>query len=162
MTIGVYPGSFDPITLGHLDIIKRSAPMFDKLIVTVMNNTQKNALFSVAERMDFITRATTDIKNIEVDTFSGLLADYTAQKCATAIVRGLRAMSDFEYEFQMALTNKKLNPNVETIFLTTSVEYLFLSSSIVKEIARFGREISNFVPPQILEDIQARIHDEIK
>ena len=107
--------------------------------------------------MDFIRRATCELKNIEVDSFSGLLADYSAKKSAVAIVRGLRAMSDFEYEFQMALTNKKLNPDVETIFLTTSAEYLFLSSSIVKEIARFGRDISNFVPPQIQSDIQSRL-----
>ena len=157
MTIAVYPGSFDPITLGHLDIIKRAAPMFDRLIVTVMNNTSKNSLFTAEERMDFIRRATCELKNIEVDSFSGLLADYSAKKSAVAIVRGLRAMSDFEYEFQMALTNKKLNPDVETIFLTTSAEYLFLSSSIVKEIARFGRDISNFVPPQIQSDIQSRL-----
>ena len=131
--------------------------MFGKLIVTVMNNTSKSSMFSVEERMDFIRRATCDLKNVEVDSFSGLLADYSAKKNAVAIVRGLRAMSDFEYEFQMALTNKKLNQDVETIFLTTSAEYLFLSSSIVKEIARFGRDISNFVPSQIQNDIQSRL-----
>jgi pantetheine-phosphate adenylyltransferase len=136
--------------------------MFDKLIVSVMKNTSKSSMFTAEERMDFIRRATCDLKNIEIDSFSGLLADYTAQKGAVAIVRGLRAMSDFEYEFQMALTNKNLNPNVETIFLTTSLEYLFLSSSIVKEIARFGRDISNFVPPQILNDIQSRLKSNSK
>ncbi len=153
MKIAVIPGSFDPITKGHLDIIKRAAKIFDKVIVAVLTNSSKSPSFSKEERMELIKACTGGIENVEVDSFSGLLADYTKKVGASVIVKGLRAMSDFEYEFQMALTNKKLDPNVETMFLTTSYKYLYLSSSIVKEIAKNNGDISEFVPEVILDRI---------
>ncbi len=156
--IAICPGSFDPITLGHIDIITRASAMFDKIIVVVMNNAQKkNHCFTPDERCELIHKAVGDIDNIEIDTYDGLLADYAKQKNACAIIKGLRAMSDFEYEFQMALTNKKLNPQVETLFLTTRAENMYLSSSMVKQIAVMGGDISSFVPPTILDDILERI-----
>ena len=130
--LAVCPGSFDPITVGHTDIIRRAAAMFDRLIVVVMLNDKKTCTFSVKDRMEMIVSAVKGIPNVEVDEYGGLLADYTREKGACAIVKGLRAMSDFEYEFQMALTNKKLNPDVETIFLTTSAENMYVSSSVVR------------------------------
>ncbi|MBR4950231.1 MAG: pantetheine-phosphate adenylyltransferase [Clostridia bacterium] len=151
MKIAVVPGSFDPITKGHLDIIKRTAKIFDKVIVAVLTNSSKSPTFTKEERVEFIRSCTEGIDNVEVDSFSGLLADYTKNVGACAIVKGLRAMSDFEYEFQMALTNKKINRDVETMFLTTSYKYLYLSSSIVKEITRNGGDISEFVP-EIIHD----------
>ncbi|MCQ2455458.1 MAG: pantetheine-phosphate adenylyltransferase [Clostridia bacterium] len=155
--IAICPGSFDPITIGHIDIIKRAAAMFDKIIIVVMKNINKTGSFSPEERKEFIVKSVADIPNVEVDIYGGLLADYAAQKNACAIIKGLRAMSDFEYEFQMALTNKKLNPNVETIFLTTSTENMYLSSSMVKQIASMGGDISDFVPPVILDEITTRL-----
>ena len=157
MTIAVCPGSFDPVTLGHMDIIRRAAKMFDLVIVAVMDNPSKHPSFSAEERLELLRRATKEISNVQVDYFNGLLADYTREKKAIAIVKGLRAVSDFEYEFQMSLTNKKLNPEVETIFLTTNAEYMFLSSSIVKQIASFGGDISGFVPQELLADINKRL-----
>jgi pantetheine-phosphate adenylyltransferase len=151
--IAICPGSFDPVTHGHLDIIRRAAAMFDKVIVVVMTNSNKVPMFSREERMDFLRRATRDIPHVEVDTYGGLLADYAREKQATAIVKGLRAMSDFEYEFQMALTNRKLNPHVETAFLTTTAEHMYLSSSLVKQVAQLGGDITGFVPDCIAEDI---------
>ena len=143
-TIAICPGSFDPITIGHLDIISRSAKMFSKVIVVVMTNANKSGgSFTVEERVEMIKKSVKDIPNVEVDYFGGLLADYAAQKNAKAIIKGLRAVTDFEYEFQMALTNKKLNPNVETLFLTTSAENMYLSSSMVKQIASMGGDIVN-------------------
>ena len=153
----VYPGSFDPITLGHLDIIKRASKMADKLIVTVMYNSEKRCHFSVEERMEMIKKCTADISNVKVCTFDGLLAEYAREIGAVALVRGLRAVTDFEYEFQMALTNKKINKELETIFLTTNSKYMYLSSSIVKEIARYGGDISDLVPSVVLEDIEKRL-----
>lgn len=153
MKTAVIPGSFDPITKGHLDIIKRAAKIFDKVIVAVLTNSSKNPSFTKEERMELIKACTEDIENVEVDSFSGLLADYMKEVGAFTIVKGLRAMSDFEYEFQMALTNKKLNSEVETMFLTTNYKYMYLSSSIVKEIARNGGDISEFVPDVILDRI---------
>ncbi len=155
--IAVYPGSFDPITLGHLDIISRAALMFDKLIVVVMKNVNKSGSFSPEERRRLIEKSVLGIKNVEVDIYDGLLADYAKKVNACAIIKGLRAMSDFEYEFQMALTNKRLNPDVETLFLTTSAENMYLSSSMVKQIAGLGGDISDFVPESIRSDITKRL-----
>ncbi len=158
MKIAICPGSFDPVTLGHLDIINRSRKVFDKTIVAVLVNPDKHTMFTVDERITLLKRCTKDMEDVEVVGFDGLLAEYARERGVTAIVKGLRALSDFEYEFQQALTNKKLNPNLETMFLTTSAENMFLSSSIVKQIARFGGDISNFVPECILEDIIERLN----
>ncbi len=157
-SIAICPGSFDPITYGHLDIICRAAGMFDKVIVVVASNKNKTNTFTPDERVEMIRKCTADISNVEVESYDGLLADFAAGKGAKAIIKGLRAMSDFEYEFQMALTNKKLNPDVETLFLTTSAENMYLSSSMVKQIAAMGGDISSFVPKVILEDILKRIN----
>ena len=155
--IAVCPGSFDPITMGHLDIITRAAAMFDKLIVVVMNNTSKHYTFSPDERKKMIEKCVANLPNVQVDVYDGLLAEYAAQQNACAIIKGLRAMSDFEYEFQMALTNKKLNPNVETLFLTTSAQNMYLSSSMVKQIAGMGGDVSDFLPEVIYDDVLKRI-----
>ena len=157
MNIAICPGSFDPVTMGHIDIITRASGMFDKLIVVVMNNASKKCSFTPEERVTMIKKCVGDLKNVEVDCYDGLLAEYAAQKGASAIIKGLRAMSDFEYEFQMALANKKLNPNVETLFLTTDAQNMYLSSSMVKQIASMGGDISGFVPAVILDDIIDRI-----
>lgn len=156
--IAICPGSFDPVTYGHLDIITRAAKMFKKVIVVVASNSSKRCSFSAEERVDMIKKCIPDLLNVEVDHYDGLLADYAAEKGATAIIKGLRAMSDFEYEFQMALTNKELNPNVETLFLTTAAQNMYLSSSMVKQIASMGGDISNFVPQVIRQDIIDRIN----
>lgn len=157
-SIAVCPGSFDPITVGHLDIISRSAKMFDKVIVVVMINSRKSGgMFSPEERVDLIKRSTSHIPNVEVDFYDGLLADYAVEKGAVAIVKGLRVLSDYEDEFKQALTNKKLAENVETVFLVTNTKYMFLSSSVVKEVGNFGGDISDFVPPEIKQDIIDRI-----
>ncbi len=153
----ICPGSFDPVTLGHMDIINRARKVFDKTIVAVLVNPEKHTLFTVDERIELLKRCTSDMADVEVVGFDGLLADYARERNVTAIVKGLRALSDFEYEFQMALTNKKLNPNLETMFLTTNAENMFLSSSIIKQIATFGGDITNFVPECILSDIKQRI-----
>lgn len=157
MTIAVCPGSFDPVTLGHLDVIKRAAALFDRVIVVVMVNSAKKPTFTAEERVDLLKRATYRIKNVEVDTYNGLLADYTALKKATAVVKGLRVMSDFEYEFQMALTNMSLTPGVETIFLPASIDCMFLSSSMVREVAKHGRDITPFVPEGLANDISEKL-----
>ena len=151
MRIAVCPGSFDPVTIGHLDIISRASRIFDKIIVGVPVNPEKHFSFTVEERMDLLRRviAAEGLENIEVDKVDGLLADYAKRRGAMVIVKGLRALSDFEYEFQQALTNKKLNPELETMFLSTSAENMFLSSSMVKQVAGFGGDISHFVPPCI-------------
>lgn len=156
MKTAICPGSFDPVTLGHLDIIERAAELFDEVIVLVMSNRSKSgSLFTVEERIELINRTITG-KNIKVDTYDGLLVDYAKQKNAVAIVKGLRAMSDFEYEFQQALTNKSLYPKVETVFLTTEGKNMFLSSSMVKEVCTLGGDISTFVPQEIINDIYER------
>lgn len=155
--IALCPGSFDPITVGHLDIIQRAASMFESVVVVVLNNNAKTPLFSAEERVELIRKATAGLPNVEVDRYDGLLADYAKKRHATAIVKGLRAVSDFEYEFQMALTNKKLNPEVDTVFLTTAAENLYLSSSIVKQIGSLGGEIESFVPPEILPIVKKRL-----
>lgn len=156
--LAICPGSFDPVTIGHLDIISRSAKMFGKVVVVVMTNPNKSSgSFTVEERVQMIKKAVADIPNVEVDHYEGLLADYAARKNAKAIIKGLRAVTDFEYEFQMALANKKLNPSVETLFLTTSAENMYLSSSMIKQIASMGGDISDFVPAVIHEDIVNRL-----
>lgn len=156
MRIAVCPGSFDPVTIGHLDIIRRACKIFDKVIVAVPVNPDKRSSFTVEERMELIRKVTEGL-NVEVDAVTGLLADYCKEKNVTSIVKGLRALSDFEYEFQMALTNKKLYPELETMFLATSAENMFLSSSMVKQIAGFGGDISPFVPEVILDEIKERL-----
>lgn len=157
--LAVCPGSFDPVTYGHRDIISRAAKLFDRVIVLVSVNAAKRPSFTAEERVELIQRvmASQGLTNVEVDTFDGLLADYVKSKGACAIVKGLRAVSDFEYEFQMALANKVLYHDAETVFLTTRSENMYLSSSVVKQIASFGGDISQFVPSCILADIQARL-----
>ncbi len=157
MKTAIYPGSFDPVTNGHLDIIKRSSAIFDKLIVAVSVNRSKTPLFTVQERIELIQRVTKDIQNIEVVTFDGLLADYAKQREASVIVKGLRAVTDFEYEFQMALMNKNLNPETETLFMATSQNYSFLSSSVVKEIGALGGNLEGLVPNEIMNEIKMKL-----
>lgn len=157
MKLAICPGSFDPVTNGHLDIIQRASGLFDKVIVLVACNREKKHVFTEDERADMIRRVTTDIPNVEVDTFDGLLVDYVERSGATTIVKGLRAVTDFEYEFQMALINRKLFPNCETVFLTTSAENMYLSSSIVRQVASFGGDISGLVPGEVLEQIVGRL-----
>lgn len=155
MRIAVCPGSFDPVTLGHLDIIERASELFDNVIVLVMSNSAKHSAFSVEERMALINKCIKN-SNIEVDTYSGLLVDYAAKKKAAVIVKGLRAVSDFDYEFQQALINKSLYPEVETVFLTAKGENMYLSSSMVKEVCSLGGDISSYVPSEIVNDINLR------
>ncbi len=153
MKLAICPGSFDPVTCGHLDIISRAASMFDQVIVVVMVNSNKHPLFTQEERVELLRRATASMPNVKVDAYGGMLAEYAREKQANVIVKGLRAMSDFEYEFQMALTNRKLNSQVETVFLTTNAEYMYLSSSLVKQVASLGGDIHEFVPECIEKDI---------
>ena len=153
MKKAIYPGSFDPLTLGHVDIIRRSSAIVDELVVGVLNNSAKNSLFSLEERVSMIKEIIGDMSNVTVASFDGLLVDYMDEIGATIIVRGLRAVTDFEYELQIAQTNHVENPNVETIFLTTSLQYSYLSSTIVKEFASYGGDISKFVPSQLIDRI---------
>ncbi len=155
--IAVCPGSFDPVTLGHLDIMTRASKLFDRVIVLVSVNPAKKPSFTADERVEMIKEVTKDLDNIEVDILTGLLADYVKNIKATAIVKGLRAVTDFEYEFQQALANKKLYPDAETVFLVTSSENMYLSSSVVKQIASFGGNITDFVPDAIADKITARL-----
>lgn len=157
MLKAIYPGSFDPVTYGHLDIIRRSASITDKLIVGVLNNNAKMPLFSVEERVKMLKEATCDLANVEIVPFDGLLVDFARQMNAAFIIRGLRAITDFEYELQMSQTNHKLEPNVETIFLTTNIEYSYLSSTTVKEIAAFGGDISEFVPKAVVRELTEKM-----
>ncbi|MEE0914466.1 MAG: pantetheine-phosphate adenylyltransferase [Ruminococcus sp.] len=154
----ICPGSFDPVTYGHLDVIRRASKMFDHVIVAVLVNSSKSPCFSIDERMEFLREVTQDIENVEVASFEGLLAEYCKERNVDAIVKGLRAVSDFEYEFQMAITNKKLNPQLETIFLTADADSMYLSSSMVREVASMGGDISNFVPECIHDRIVERIN----
>ena len=153
MKLAICPGSFDPVTCGHINIISRAAAMFDRVIVVVMVNNNKQPLFTQQERVELLKRVTASMPNVEVESYGGMLAEYAREKNASVIVKGLRAMSDFEYEFQMALTNRKLNPSVETVFLTTNAEYMYLSSSLVKQVASLGGDIREFVPACIVNDI---------
>jgi len=155
--IGVYPGSFDPLTNGHLDIIKRASKLFDKLIVGVLHNDSKKAIFSMEERVALIKKCTSDIPNVEVEFFKGLLVDFVRERNATAIVKGLRAVSDYEYELQMAMLNKHIDKELETIFLMADIQNSFLSSSAVKELAYHGGDISGLVPEVIKEDIVVKL-----
>ena len=157
MKIAVYPGSFDPITSGHLNIIRRAATIFDRLIVCVMVNSGKKPMFSQAERVEMIRRVTADLSNVEVDSSNELLAEYAKRKGSCVIVKGLRAGSDFENEFQMALVNHKINPNLDTMFLTSEHQYMYLSSSMVKELGFYDVELSDFLPEQIIPDFKERI-----
>lgn len=152
----IYPGSFDPVTKGHIDIIKRSATICDELIVGVLQNNKKTPLFSVEERVKMLVEVTKDMKNVKIVPFEGLLIDFAEQMEAKVIVRGLRAVTDFEYELQMAQTNRKLDSEIETLFLTTSLEYSYLSSTTVKEIASFGGDIRQFVPEFVADKIKEK------
>ncbi len=159
MKTAVYPGSFDPCTNGHLDVIKRASRQFDKLVVAVLINSSKQPSFSVEERVDMLKRVTKDIDNVEICSFSGLLADFMKNINSSIIIKGIRAVSDFEYEFQMALTNRTLNPELETLFLHTSQDYMFLSSSIVKEIAKYGGCLDGLVPDDLIPIIKSRFEN---
>ena len=157
MRIAVYPGSFDPVTLGHGDIIERTAKMFDKVIIGVLNNNVKTPLFSVKERVNMLKEVTAHLPNVEVQSFEGLLVDFLRRNDAQVIVRGLRAVTDFEYELQMAQTNRVMAPEIDTIFLTTNLKYSYLSSSIVKEIAFYDGQISQFLAPGVEERVRPKV-----
>lgn len=153
MRKGIYPGSFDPVTFGHLDIIRRAAGLVDELVIAVLHNSSKKGLFTTEQRIDFLKRVTEDIHNVRIIAFDGLLVDCAYQYGTRTIIRGLRAVTDFEYELQLAQTNKRLRPDIDTVFLTTNVEYAYLSSSVVREIASYGGDISHFVPGKIIDDV---------
>jgi pantetheine-phosphate adenylyltransferase len=153
----VYPGSFDPLTNGHLDVVQRAAKLFDRVIVAVAQNDSKSPLFTLRERQQLASQCVKSLTNVEVDAFDGLLVEYVERRSAQAIIRGLRAVSDFEFEFQLALMNRKLNERVETIFMMPKDTYTFLSSRIVKEIARLGGDVSSFVPPQVQAALTAKL-----
>ena len=159
MLRAIYPGSFDPVTNGHLDVIRRSSKMVDELIVGVLNNNAKMPLFSVEERVRMLEDVTKDIPNVRIYPFDGLLIDFAAKMEAGVVIRGLRAITDFEYELQMSQTNHKLNPDVETIFLTTSIEYSYLSSTTVKEIASYGGDITQFVPEAVVGKLEQKMKE---
>ncbi|NLT17594.1 MAG: pantetheine-phosphate adenylyltransferase [Clostridiales bacterium] len=161
MRICVYPGSFDPITCGHMDIIERIVDMFDRVVIGVLQNREKQPLFSLDERLGYIRRCTPGYENVEVEAFDGLLVDFARAKKALYIVRGLRAVSDFEFEFQMASMNKKLYPEAETIFLMTNTKYSFLSSSMVREVGRWGGCLRGLVPGEILPDLMKRLKNSL-
>ena len=157
MSIAIYPGSFDPVTLGHLNIIKRASQCFEKVIVCVMINSNKQGVFTPQERVELLRRSTERFSNVEVDFSDELLAEYAKRRKAHVVVKGLRAVSDFEQEVQMAVINRKLNPRLETMFLASSEKYTYLSSTIVKEMARYGADLSEFVPREIVDDVNARM-----
>jgi pantetheine-phosphate adenylyltransferase len=160
MRIAICPGSFDPVTVGHLDIIERAAKIFDRVIVAVLHNPRKHSWLGVEKRVSLIEKAAAFLPNVEVDSSRLLLAAYAEQKGAQVIVKGIRAMSDFELEFQMALINRKLNPALDTVFLTPSERFQYLSASAVREVGRLGGDISEFIPPAILEDVRAEMRKE--
>ena len=157
MKTAIYPGSFDPVTSGHLNIIRRAAGIFDKLIVCVMVNAGKNPMFTQDERVELIRRVTSDLPNVEVDASKELLAEYARRRGSCVVVKGLRAVSDFETEFQMALVNRKINPELDTMFLTADSKFMFLSSSLIKELGTYGADLSDLLPGEIIPDFQARI-----
>ena len=162
MSRAIYPGSFDPVTFGHLDIIKRSAAMFDEVVVGVLNNSAKNPLFELKERKQMLIETTKDLENIEVITFDGLLIDFMKEQNISVIIRGLRAVTDFEYELQIAQSNRKVSKGaVDTVFLTTSIEYAYLSSSIVREYAKYGTDVSDFVPSCVEQKLRERFMTQI-
>jgi len=154
--IAIYPGSFDPVTNGHIDIAKRGLKLFDHIIVAILHNPGKKSLFSIEERLEMLNESMSGIDHIEFDTFDGLLVDYAHKRKACAILRGMRAVSDFEYEFQLALMNRKLKRQVETVFLMTGLRWIFTSSSIIKEAARFGGDVSDMVPPKVNARLKAK------
>jgi pantetheine-phosphate adenylyltransferase len=154
--IAIYPGSFDPPTNGHLDIIKRGAKLFDGVIVSIMYNPAKESLFTLEERIEMLQEITKSCSNVEIDSSDGLLVDYAVERNAHAILRGMRAVSDFEYEFQMALMNRRLNRNIQTVFLMTGLRWIFISSSIIKEAARFGGDVSDMVPPLVYRRLKEK------
>jgi len=156
--IAIYPGTFDPFTYGHLDIVKRAIKIFDELIVSIAMNSKKQPLFSVEERLEFITDATRTIPNVQTDCFEGLLVDFAQKKKAVAVIRGLRAISDFEFEFQMALMNHRLNPDISIVFLMPNEKYTYLNSTIVKEVAEFGGNIKNLVPPLVAQKLKHKFN----
>ena len=157
MRVAIYPGSFDPITNGHLDIIQRGCNIFDKVIVAVLINIDKKGLFTIGERVELIKKATTHLENVEVVSFNGLLVDLAKEYNARVILKGLRAVSDFEYELQMALMNSKLDPDIETLFMMTSIEYSYRSSSSVMQVGKFGGDISGLVPKEIIDMVKIRL-----
>ena len=156
--VAIYPGSFDPLTNGHLDLIVRGSRLVDRLIVAILRNTQKQALFSIPDRMDMVREAAGDLANIEIDSFEGLLIDYAAQRNANAILRGIRAISDYESELQMALLNRRMRPETETIILMAREEYSFISSRMIKEIVTLGGDVSSFVPANVASRIRAKVN----
>ena len=158
MKTAIYPGSFDPVTSGHLNIIRRAARIFDKVVVCVMVNAGKNPMFTLDERVELIRRVTSDIPNVEVDSSNELLANYAKKRDISVIVKGLRAGSDFENEFQMALINHKINPDLDTMFLTAESQYMYLSSSTVKELGNYGVDLSDFLPAEIIPDFKKKIN----
>jgi len=160
MSLAVYPGSFDPITLGHLNIIRRTAAVFDKLYVCVMINSDKNPLFTCEERVEFIKRTVVRYKNVMVESSEELLVEYMRKRNAKVIVKGLRAVSDFDREFQTALINRKLEPGIETLFMPSSEKYTYISSSAVKEMTRYGADLKTFVPHEIIDDLIAKVESE--
>ena len=157
MNIAIYPGSFDPVTNGHLDIIERTAEVFDKVIVAILINSSKTPTFSIEEKIDMLKKSTAHIPNVEIEFFDGLLVNFVKKKGAKVIVKGLRAISDFEYEFQMAMLNKSVAPDVETLFMMTSNKYSYLSSSIVKELGRLGAPLDDLVPEVIMNNIKEKL-----
>jgi pantetheine-phosphate adenylyltransferase len=159
LRVAIYPGTFDPITNGHLDIIQRATLLFDRVIVAEAMNIEKKPLFSVSERLEMIKEVTSDISDVSVDSFEGLLVDYAEKMGACAVIRGLRAISDFDYEFQMALINRKLNDKIVTVFLMPDERHIYINSSIVKEVARFGGNVSCFVPDIVLEKLKKRLRN---
>jgi len=154
--VAIYPGSFDPVTNGHIDIAERGLKLFDNIIIAILHNPGKQSLFSVAERLEMLDESMAGIENVEFDTFDGLLVDYAQKRGAIAVLRGMRAVSDFEYEFQLALMNRKLNREVETVFLMTGLRWIFTSSSIIKEAAQFGGDVSDMVPPGVNRRIKEK------
>jgi pantetheine-phosphate adenylyltransferase len=154
--VAIYPGSFDPVTNGHLDILERGLKIFDKIIIAILQNPGKEYLFTVEERLEMLSLTLGKFKNVEIDTFDGLLVDYAAKRKAHAILRGMRAVSDFEYEFQMALMNRRLNRDIQTVFMMTGLRWIFTSSSIIKEAAQFGGNIEGMVPPAVFQKIKEK------